>query len=466
MSTHPGTQPPDFGFPAEASQLYSPAWAGTMRGLDDALRDEMDGVIDRFCERLVHLAGPGMMIKSMSPADLADIKRNQVHNLATLLSPDLTEAEHHAIASHVGGIHAIVGVGRADLVHSHDLLLTEVRNQVDPTVHGPALGVLSRRMIRDLAWQAEAYTELQAARYTTLLRLTHLAWEAESFTDLITRSAQILSELREIDACSFGRPDESGSIRYEAIAGTEPITRLLGKLENTQDAPFIGHGRPAPDGVTRRAWLGGKVEHCINVATDPHMPPHGKALSEEAGLRSMACIPLNRPGQPPLAVLTLYCRLRGGYTSLDQTNFIAQLQTLLVFSISRLEHLVGPTHMVPYTQRQYWSSLLRTGALEMHYQPLLELKTGRVAKVEALARLRDGKGMLTPSIFFPALSSDDFVELYTLGLGQALAQRNRWLEDGLDLQISINLPSSALGDIRYFHATQRALGEHGCTPIG
>ena len=61
-----------------------------------------------------------------------------------------------------------------------------------------------------------------------------------------------------------------------------------------------------------------------------------------------------------------------------------------------------------------------------------------------------GKVLLTPGQFFPALASDDFVDLYTLGLRQTLIQRNRWLEGGLDLHVSINMPSSALADVRYF----------------
>jgi EAL domain-containing protein (putative c-di-GMP-specific phosphodiesterase class I) len=102
----------------------------------------------------------------------------------------------------------------------------------------------------------------------------------------------------------------------------------------------------------------------------------------------------------------------------------------------------------------------------MHYQPLMDLKTGRVTKVEVLARLRDGDRLLTPGEFFPALSSDDFLELYARGLMQALSQKNHWLRDGIDLNVSVNLPPSALSDNRYFEATQQALAEYGCAPDG
>ncbi|WP_256972161.1 EAL domain-containing protein, partial [Paraburkholderia caledonica] len=162
--------------------------------------------------------------------------------------------------------------------------------------------------------------------------------------------------------------------------------------------------------------------------------------------------------------LTLYSPFPGGFTAADRIAFIALLQTILGFAIARIERLEGSTSTVPYAVRQHWSQLLRSDALQMHYQPLLDLRTGQVTKVEALARLRDGDRLLMPGEFFPALSSDNFLELYVRGLGQTLAQRNRWLQGGVNLTVSVNLPPSALSDIRYFEATRQALTEHGCAP--
>ena len=118
----------------------------------------------------------------------------------------------------------------------------------------------------------------------------------------------------------------------------------------------------------------------------------------------------------------------------------------------------------PSHSRQHYVGLLRADALEMHYQPIIALNSGKLIKVEALARLLDGDRVLQPGEFFPAFGSDDFVELYGRGLEQALRQRNRWLEEELDVQVSINLPSSALGDLRYFDATRQILHEHRCPP--
>ena len=120
--------------------------------------------------------------------------------------------------------------------------------------------------------------------------------------------------------------------------------------------------------------------------------------------------------------------------------------------------------VISHATRRRWRGLLHSDALQMHCQPILDLKTGRVTKVEMLARLEEGSRLLTPREFFPALSPDDFLELYVRGLRQTLSRRRSWLRDGVELAVSLNLPSSALLDTRYFEATQEALETHDCPP--
>jgi sensor c-di-GMP phosphodiesterase-like protein len=57
----------------------------------------------------------------------------------------------------------------------------------------------------------------------------------------------------------------------------------------------------------------------------------------------------------------------------------------------------------PRPVHRRWADMLREDALCMHYQPLLDLRAGRVTKVEALARLRDGDVLIAPGQFLPSL---------------------------------------------------------------
>lgn len=91
---------------------------------------------------------------------------------------------------------------------------------------------------------------------------------------------------------------------------------------------------------------------------------------------------------------------------------------------------------------------VESGAVEVHYQPIVSLADGRLAGFEALVRWRHGqRGLVLP---------DDFVELADaaglgalLGrhvLGRALGQMRAWLDDGLEPgRLAVNLGAGHLG---------------------
>lgn len=453
---------PDTRLMDDGSQLYSLSCATALTSLSEALHSCGIDIVDRFFEVLTRLPRSRCVLETLSAPELKHLKSRQLQNLYALAAPDLTAMSHRAMALRTGRVHAIVGLDSEDLVRSKEILSAAIEGGVDATRHGTALSVLDRRLIRDLAWQAEACRRVQSSRQDVLLRITRLVWDAKSYTDLIGRVVEILGKHDEIAGCSVGRPDREGVFRLEAISG-KTIEGYLAELEKSAEASIMAGDRPQGAGPTGRAWRSTEVERSVNLATDSRMAPW-KSFALQAGFRSSAAIPLCSPGSSPRAVLTLYSAFPGGYAAAEQTAFIAQLQSLLGFAIARIENQAGRADTVPYGMRQLWTALLRSDALQMHYQPLLDLKTGQITKVEALARLWDGERLLTPGEFFPALSPDDFLELYIRGLQQALSQRHHWLQGGIDLDVSLNLPSSALGDIRYFDVTRQVLAECGCAP--
>jgi len=85
---------------------------------------------------------------------------------------------------------------------------------------------------------------------------------------------------------------------------------------------------------------------------------------------------------------------------------------------------------------------IQTNQLELHYQPKLDIASGRLAGVEALIRWRrPGEGLIPPDEFIPlAEESDLIIAVGTWVLRQACAQVRRWREDGLgDIQIAVNM---------------------------
>ncbi len=84
---------------------------------------------------------------------------------------------------------------------------------------------------------------------------------------------------------------------------------------------------------------------------------------------------------------------------------------------------------------------LAAGEFEMHYQPKVDMRRGVVTGAEALIRWRHPeRGLILPGEFLPITENNDFA--ITLGewvIRTALRQTDAWHQQGLPLQISINI---------------------------
>lgn len=435
-------------------------------GLSALLRDiaPLAGdIIDAYHRGLADMPRARSLLGALSGDELDALKRWQVANLLGLLAPGLNARSHEAVARMVGRRLALSCVSREELAFAKDLLYTLIIERVGRDKHEQALSILSARMMRDLAWHLTVYQEIYAQRTRLLLSVTRLAWEVGSYIDLIAKTAELLANHPGICACLIARPGGLESLCFEAMEGAG-LEAYLARVQAIRSS-HIAAGKPWTGGAPAdKAWRSNRIEHCINIATDPDMLLRRDAALDN-GFRSVVAVPLaSRAGMGPTVMLGLYSNYSGGFSSDDQIAFLKQLQSLLTYAILRLDAQEGIIHPVPYLQRRRWADLIKTDALCMVYQPLLDLKTRRIVKVEALARLRDGERLLSPGEFFPALTSEDFLVLYARGLDQALRQWLAWQTSGLnpDMTVSINMPADALGDSRYYDATVQALTANDC----
>ncbi len=82
-----------------------------------------------------------------------------------------------------------------------------------------------------------------------------------------------------------------------------------------------------------------------------------------------------------------------------------------------------------------------TDELEMHYQPKIDLRTGRTVGLEALMRWRHPmRGMLPPDLFVPLAEQSGLIhDLTRYALSACVAQLARWREDGDPVPVAVNL---------------------------
>ncbi|HEX7731641.1 MAG TPA: bifunctional diguanylate cyclase/phosphodiesterase, partial [Rhodanobacter sp.] len=81
--------------------------------------------------------------------------------------------------------------------------------------------------------------------------------------------------------------------------------------------------------------------------------------------------------------------------------------------------------------------------LELHYQPRVDLASGRCVALEALARWRHPTlGTVSPNVFVPLAEQAGLMRSLTdWVLDHGLAQLAEWLRAGLDLRLSLNVSS-------------------------
>lgn len=134
----------------------------------------------------------------------------------------------------------------------------------------------------------------------------------------------------------------------------------------------------------------------------------------------------------------------------------------------------GEVHMMHDTHR---SAALRAaleravthGELELHYQPRVDIVSGEIVGVEALARWNHPElGLLSPAVFIPLAEDSGLITL--LGewvLRSACEQARAWYRAGLwvpDMAMGVNVSRMELMDHRWSTTVIRVLDEYDMDP--
>jgi diguanylate cyclase (GGDEF)-like protein len=106
------------------------------------------------------------------------------------------------------------------------------------------------------------------------------------------------------------------------------------------------------------------------------------------------------------------------------------------------------------------------GDIVAHYQPKVELGSGRIVGVEALVRWQHPeRGVVLPAQFLPLVEKAGLMSaLTTLMLRQAATAAAAWMDDGLELGVAVNVDVDALLDPSFPSRVEQILEEAGLPP--
>jgi diguanylate cyclase len=161
---------------------------------------------------------------------------------------------------------------------------------------------------------------------------------------------------------------------------------------------------------------------------------------------------------------------------LDQSpgNWVARLLLFvivgqIVAALQSRSVVVARRRLSGTAIRRRHTDLLAAGRFVPVFQPVVELATGRIAGVEALARLRDDDGALVaPAAFIPdAERTGTVVDIDDAILGATCRQLAAWVHDGVvddDFRIAVNLSACDLDDPTLVERIAGHLGDAGIEP--
>jgi len=99
----------------------------------------------------------------------------------------------------------------------------------------------------------------------------------------------------------------------------------------------------------------------------------------------------------------------------------------------------------------------------LEYQPKISINTGEVYGVEALLRWdHPVRGPIPPASFIPVVETTGLIDELTFHvLRLALAQQSRWVGQGIELPVAVNISARSLLDPRFPERVEQILAQEG-----
>ncbi|WP_254458427.1 EAL domain-containing response regulator [Xanthomonas sacchari] len=109
---------------------------------------------------------------------------------------------------------------------------------------------------------------------------------------------------------------------------------------------------------------------------------------------------------------------------------------------------------------------LQRGDIEVAYQPKVDMRSGKVGGVEALARWRHpSAGPIAPDRFIALAEREGLIHALTASVAdQAMARLAAWKQEGFPLTLALNLSPSLLQDPNLLDELLAQLRRHGLVP--
>ena len=419
---------------------------------------------DEFYSRLAERPAASAILATLGGEAMQTLKSHQTGHLQFLLSPETTREQVIERAQALGAIHALVGVTNSLLVQS----LSIYRRLLGLHLNGVPLATKRRyslalmieaRLQDDIQGQLEAAEHTVAAYFGTLSRpfpALGVPWPDVSAIEL-----NALGALPGIHGALLMRLNQEGVLTVERSAGPK-AQGIMDVLQSPQTSVLIDPDSPRGQGLIAVAWRTLQAQSTPAYASDPRLQFWAEP-ARRLNIQSTLALPILDEAGHAVACVYLYGAFPNQFESDWMREFGRGLQRRWeqAWQRCRAKNVFALPESIAKSYRQQVFS----GGLVMYGQPVVNLRTGAVHSVEALARLRLQDGtIVAPGQFLPLLGNAELEQLFKNGLDQALHGLITWDAESLHLTVAINLPPLALLNPDSPIWISHALRRHGVAP--
>ena len=434
--------------------------------IEDQLQTIADNFLHRFYGSLKREPALRRILDTLTDEQLSQFKQRLVSHLCHVLRPHTSYTELETNSRDLGRSCLLTGLDSVMLLQ----ILALFRQMLSEYLNGLPMRarqryrvqqVAEQRLQDDMRIQLTTHNRIQDkfVDYTVQPMPERLG----SWSDAVAHEIGVLGNLPGIRAALLIRQSSQGVFKIEAQAGPQAreiadTLRLTG-IEINETSLL-----PGKDSRIASAWQSSQVQSSPSHAKESRTPEWDAFFEKliAAGAASSCHIPILDELGHSVAVISLM----GAYANQFESNWFRQFTRNLQqrwgeiwLRCSQPAPAVSQALSIAYRQRLF------EGGLQMYMQPIIDLESGQLIKVEALARLLTlDDRLLGPGTFLPLLGDAELNRLFRLGLEQALSWIRQWETQGLVLSVSVNLPPRTLLDPECPAWVEKALSEHGVAP--
>lgn len=436
-----------------------------LRLIEPSLKEMTTGFVKRFYQRISQQEKAAIILQRLTSEEFSSLQKAQAKHLLFLLSPDLKFEEHLKKTQRMGHAHEMVGVDLPTLLESYHLYQQEIEALVaffslQHEQQTYLYQAIQKRLMIDMEEQIKIHYQVDFDAGLFLENFDREIRKAGNLPDFLDSAMKNLLKLDGVVAGLFLRPDAQGDLQIEATSGQRGYQ--YAEYMYTGRIPFlqINENELGGQGPAGLAWRTGEIQTSVAYPLSNALRAW-TLVGEKLGFRSNVAIPLLDDNDRPFAILSMYSSWPGFFETPTRQILLRHIQQAL----SHVFSLCEKGKVLTVEERQYYCELLEKDQIEFYYQPIIELETGDLISVEALARLRAPNGdIISPGLFLPALGKSDLLVLFKQGLFQVSQAVSSWKKLGIDIRVNLNLPAEGLYDPTYREILFKALENEELSP--